>query len=93
MPASDSPAHVIYRAAGRDGREVEIHLALEPAAATVADAWSRLTGVCPDADPLSLEIEVREAPAIVRARPRARSLAAGFRRPATAGSGARAPRP
>jgi hypothetical protein len=38
---------------------VEIHLAIEAKAATVTDAWSRLTGVHPDLDPMSLEIEVR----------------------------------
>ena len=60
MTLSDNPSctHVVYRATSSAGRDLEIHLAIEPEAATVADAWSRLTGICPDVDPMSLEIEV-----------------------------------
>jgi hypothetical protein len=59
MPTNAAPAHVVYRASRSSGRMVEIHLAIAPAAATVADAWSRLTAVHPDVDPTSLEIEIR----------------------------------
>jgi hypothetical protein len=51
-------AHVTYRATS-GGQEVEIHLTMDPSAASIADAWSRLTEAYPAVDPLSLEIEIR----------------------------------
>lgn len=53
-------ADVTYRATAAGRKEVAIHLHLTPEAATVADAWARLTAVQQDIDPLSLEIEIRE---------------------------------
>jgi hypothetical protein len=59
MPSEDGGrAHVVYRASRPSGSVVEIHLAIEARTATVADAWSRLTGVHADLDPMSIEIEV-----------------------------------
>ena len=55
-------ARVTYRSALKDGREVEMSLALPPEAATVPDAWRRLTALYGWVDPLALEIEIREAP-------------------------------
>jgi hypothetical protein len=52
-------AQVVYRASRPSGHVVEIRLAIDANAATVTDAWSRLTDVHPDVDPMSLEIEVR----------------------------------
>lgn len=55
-------AHVIYRASVAGGREeAQIQLAIDPTAATAADAWARFTSVYHDVDLLSLEIEVRLA--------------------------------
>ena len=59
MTACGQLAQVTYRATSSSGREVEVRLTLDPAAATVADAWSRLTGAHPSIDPMSLEIEIR----------------------------------
>jgi hypothetical protein len=56
---SSSFAQVTYRATGPGGREVEIQLIIDPSAACIADAWSRLTEAYPAVDPLSLEIEIR----------------------------------
>jgi hypothetical protein len=66
MTPSDQPAYVIYRATSSRGRELEVHLAIAAEAATVQDAWSRLTRICPDVDPTSLEIEVRHEAAVPR---------------------------
>jgi hypothetical protein len=55
-------AYVIYRGAGRGGREVEVHLVAAPGVATMADAWTRLTRLDPSVDPMSLEIETRRLP-------------------------------
>ena len=57
-----SRAHVVYRASRSGGSVVELHLAIEERAATVADAWTRLTGVHADLDPTSIEIEVHHRP-------------------------------
>jgi hypothetical protein len=59
-------AHVIYRATGRGNRPVEVHLVATPAAATVGDAWTRLTQVDATVDPRSLEIETRLRPRSAR---------------------------
>ena len=56
---SSSFAHVTYRATSAGGREVEIHLTIDPSAASIADAWFRLTEAHPGVDPMSLEIEIR----------------------------------
>jgi hypothetical protein len=56
-------ARVVYRASRPSGRTVEIHLVIEASAATVSDAWSRLTTVHSDLDPRSLEIEVHHGAA------------------------------
>jgi hypothetical protein len=50
--------HVIYRASRSNGRPVEMHLAIRPEAATVADAWAKLTAFDSLLDPRSLEIEI-----------------------------------
>lgn len=54
-------ADVTYRANRSGGGEAELRLALAPEAATVADAWARLSAAYGDVDPTSLEIEIREA--------------------------------
>ena len=61
MPVANSSgfADVTYRATSSEGREVELHLIIDPAAASVADAWSRLTEANYSVDPMSLEIEIR----------------------------------
>lgn len=61
MLANTEVATVTYRASGRDGRDVELRLALEPDAATVQDAWSRLSAAFGAVDPRSLEIVVRRS--------------------------------
>jgi len=53
---------VKYRSSLKDGREVAMSLVLPPEAATVADAWRRLTAVHGWVDPLALEIETWETP-------------------------------
>jgi hypothetical protein len=61
MKANDfpEPADVVYRATAARGRCVEVRFAtLQPAAATVADAWARLSAVGAGIDPLTIEIEV-----------------------------------
>lgn len=52
-------ARVVYRASVAGGREAAIHLVVPVEAATVADAWARFSAIFPDADPFSLEVEVR----------------------------------
>lgn len=52
---------VTYRASTAGGGEAELRLAIAPEAATVADAWARLTAAFGNVDPTSLEIEIREA--------------------------------
>ena len=50
-------AHVTYRAKAGD-REVALELAINPAMATVQDAWRRLSQAFAHVDPRTLEIEV-----------------------------------
>ena len=74
-------AYVTYRATGGGRQPVEVHLVMVPSAATVADAWSRLTQIDPTVDPYSLEIESRRvAPRVVplsrRPRPKSAFIAA-----------------
>ena len=52
-------ASITYRAMCAGGQEVEIHLTIDPSAASIADAWSRLTGAYAAVDPMTLEIEIR----------------------------------
>jgi hypothetical protein len=51
---------VTYRATMPNGEEAEIRLALDPSAATLADAWARLSARYGRVDPRSIEIELRE---------------------------------
>ena len=51
---------VAYRATDANGDEAEIRLHLDPAAATLADAWERLTARFGRIDPRTIEIELRE---------------------------------
>jgi hypothetical protein len=62
MTKAKGPAlvRVTYRSSLKDGREVAMSLVLPPEAATVADAWRRLTAVHGWVDPLALEIEIWE---------------------------------
>jgi hypothetical protein len=55
-------AEVTYRATAAEGHEAELRLFIDPDAATVADAWSRLTALYRGLDPRTLEIEIRLAP-------------------------------
>jgi hypothetical protein len=55
-------AIVTYRATLTDGREADLRLAMPSEAATVVDAWRRLSAVYGAVDPTSLEIEVRQGP-------------------------------
>ena len=53
------PADVVYRATAARGGRIEVRFAtLQPAAATVADAWGRLSAVGPAIDPATIEIEI-----------------------------------
>jgi hypothetical protein len=52
---------VVYRGTLPGGGEGELRLRLDPAAATLADAWARLSGRFGGVDPTSIEIEVYEA--------------------------------
>ena len=61
-------ARVTYRATLADGREVDLRLAMPPDAATIVDAWRRLSAVHKAVDPRSLEIEVRQGPFTAPAR-------------------------
>lgn len=58
-PSEDHRAEVTYRANRQGGAEVELKLWTIPAAATIADAWARLSTAYPDIDPTSLEVEIR----------------------------------
>jgi hypothetical protein len=53
-------AHIIYRATHADRINVEIRFYAAPETATVADAWARLSALCGQIDPLTLEIEIWE---------------------------------
>ena len=53
-------AAVTYRCTLPSGREGAISLRLRPEAATLADAWLRLTARFGDVDPRMIEIEIRE---------------------------------
>jgi hypothetical protein len=53
-------AAVTYRCTLPSGREGVISLRLRPEAATLADAWLRLTTRFGDVDPRTIEIEIRE---------------------------------
>jgi hypothetical protein len=55
-------AQVTYRATLADGREAELRLIIDPAAASVVDAWNRLTAAHEGVDPRTLEVEIRPAP-------------------------------
>jgi hypothetical protein len=59
--ASETVADITYRANAIDGREIVVRLQRTPEAATLADAWARLVAIEPNVDPMSIEIEVREA--------------------------------
>lgn len=52
--------NVTYRASGAGGKDVELHLALDPASATIQDAWIRLSTAFDAVDPTNLEILIRE---------------------------------
>jgi hypothetical protein len=54
-------AQVTYRATLADGREAELRLIIDPAAASVVDAWDRLTAAHQGVDPRTLEVEIRPA--------------------------------
>ncbi|MBA3324118.1 MAG: hypothetical protein H0T41_02165 [Rhodobacteraceae bacterium] len=71
---------MIYRASIAGGGEAEIRLSIAPEAATVADAWARLTAAYDDLDPTSLEIEIRQA--ALRPARQARDGGAVLARPA-----------
>jgi hypothetical protein len=64
MTSPDEFADVIhdvtYRATVAGGRTAEIRLRTTFAAATLADAWARLTALHGGVDPRSIEIELRE---------------------------------
>lgn len=51
---------VTYRATAADGQDAEIRLTLDPAAATLADAWERLSKRYGPIDPRTIEIELRD---------------------------------
>ncbi len=51
---------VVYRANVAGGEEAVVRLTLDPAAATLADAWQRLTARYGWVDPRTIEIELRE---------------------------------
>ncbi len=53
-------AAVTYRCTLPTGREGAISLRLRPEAATLSDAWARLTARFGDCDPTTIEIEIRE---------------------------------
>lgn len=61
MPAFDALnfARVTYRANTTSGADVALHLLLDPDAATVTDAWSKLSFAFEAVDPSTLEILVR----------------------------------
>jgi hypothetical protein len=51
-------AAVTYRASAGD-RDLAMQLAIDPARATMDDAWRRLTAVFGEIDPTTIEIEIR----------------------------------
>jgi hypothetical protein len=53
-------AAVTYRCTLASGREAAIGLRLRPEAATLSDAWLRLTARFGAVDPRTIEIEIRE---------------------------------
>jgi hypothetical protein len=59
--SSEAVADITYRANVIDGREIVVRLQRAPKAATLADAWARLVHLDPGVDPMSIEIEIREA--------------------------------
>ena len=61
-PATDMTCAVTYRATSQAGEEAEIQLYLDADAATLADAWSRLTARYGQVDPETIEIQLRELP-------------------------------
>jgi hypothetical protein len=61
--AGSAVCAVTYRGTIASGEEAEIRLTLDPAAATLADAWARLSARYGRVDPRSIEIELREAAA------------------------------
>jgi len=63
MTITDLPinADVTYRANIAGGREAQIRLVIDPAMATVADAWARLSEAYAGVDPRTLEVEIRYA--------------------------------
>jgi hypothetical protein len=52
-------AAVTYRASDGD-RDLAMLLAIDPARATLSDAWERLTAAFGTIDPTSIEIEIRQ---------------------------------
>jgi hypothetical protein len=61
---SDVRCAIVYRATIAGGREAEVRLSLDPAAATLADAFARLSARFQGVDPRSIEIELREHAAL-----------------------------
>lgn len=59
---SGDRAYIVYRAIAQGTRSVEVHLVMAASAATVADAWARLSWLDPKVDPRSLEIETWTLP-------------------------------
>ena len=64
MTSPDHPREltydVTYRATVAGGGQAEVRLQTTFAAATLADAWERLTALHDGVDPRSIEIELRE---------------------------------
>ena len=73
MTSPDDPGNlaydVTYRATVAGGRQVEIRLQTTFMAATLADAWERLTALHDGVDPRTIEIELREFAAPHSAQP------------------------
>ncbi len=61
MESFDVPERcdVTFRANTATGQEVELRVLLEPAAATVTNAWERLSSAYAAIDPTTLEILIR----------------------------------
>jgi hypothetical protein len=57
----EAVADITYRANATDAGEVVVRLRRAPEAATLADAWARLSALDPGIDPMSIEVEIREA--------------------------------